>query len=76
MFNIVGPDHAVTSSALSPATLMKHLIKKIKREKSTKPPLQPIPPGKPAGILAGSPGFQAELDAGPEGGCSRYRDCF
>ena len=34
---------------------MKHLFKKIKRKKSPKPPRQPIPPEKPADIVAGPP---------------------
>ena len=46
---------------------MRRLFK-IKREKSPKPPRQPIPPPKPVDIAARPPGSRTELDVIPEGG--------
>ena len=40
---------------------MKHIFR-VKREKSPKPPHQPIPPETPADIAAGPPNIRAELD--------------
>ena len=49
---------------------MRRLLKKIKREKSPKPPQQPTLPGKPVDIAAGPPDFRAELDDNFDGGRS------
>ena len=46
---------------------MKRIFTAIKRKKSPKPPQQPTPPVKPAGIAAGSPDSRTELDAIPDG---------
>ena len=46
---------------------MRRLFK-IKREKSPKPPHQPIPPAKPIDIVARPPGSRTELDVIPDGG--------
>ena len=41
---------------------------KIKREKSPKPPQQPILPSKPVDIAVGPPNFRTELDDNSDGG--------
>ena len=47
---------------------MIRFFTKIKRKKSPQPPQQPIPPAKPADIVAGPPDSQEELDVIPDEG--------
>ena len=53
-----------------PITHWMRRLFKIKREKSPKPPQQPILPGKPVDITAGPPDFRTELDDNSDGGRS------
>jgi hypothetical protein len=65
-FGVVDPSPGL------PVTQMKRLFKKIKREKSPKPPQQPTLPGKPVDIAAGPPDFRTELDDNFNGGRSPF----